>query len=408
MLSAQLLLAVLQQYNVTQKNIWVAYSGGVDSHALLVLAKKCFPNVRAIHINHGTRAEDVQWQAHCTNVCEQLNLLLHSITVNATCKPAQSQEDAERSARRKAWQELLGTEDVLLVAHHAEDQAETILYRLLRGAGPQGLSGMQACTKLGAALLLRPLLHVSKQEILAFAKAQNLSWLEDISNQDNAFDRNYIRNMIMPLLQQRWPHATQSITRSGTICAQMIQGMAPLTNSKLNSMLTKDAALELKSFVQEDLVWQQEVLRAWLRMHDIIPSMQQLNLLKKQVIAARIDAMPELQIGAKVIKRSRNKLYVLDANEPQNTEFAADWDLTSNLSLPSGQVLQPQQVFTQPILDKLRTQHVYVRMGVLGRKAKKIFQEHAIPTWERNRYPLVFANNRLVGVVGLWSSKRLV
>lgn len=409
MLNSQLLLELdaLDNLQTNYQTIWVAYSGGVDSHVLLDLAAKSFRNVRAVHINHGTHADDDQWQQHCQLICSKLDIPLDCIKIAATPHCKQSYETAARNARRNAWKNLLSPQDLLLVAHHADDQAETILYRLLRGTGPHGLTGMHSYSKVGKATLFRPLLNTTKQEILAYAAAQKLNWIADRSNQDNAIDRNYIRNEVMPLLQARWPQGVTSINRAGTICAQMLQEIEPQAAAKLDTML-EDAALNLTQFSQQTLFWQQELLRAWLKQHGLVPSMQQLKLLQQQVIGARIDAMPQLHIGSKIIKRSKNKLFVLSANNQPDPEFSIAWDVTKSLQLPNGQCLQPEQVFTNlDMISKLSQAEVTVRMGVLGRKAKKVFQQHAVPPWERGNYPLVFANDRLVSIVGLWNTSRL-
>lgn len=410
MLNLQLLLELDARDNLQRKyqTIWVAYSGGVDSHVLLELAAKSFSNVRAVHVNHGAHPDDDQWQQHCAMICAQLNVPLHSIKVEANPKPKQSYETAARNARRNAWKDLLTADDLLLVAHHADDQAETILYRLLRGTGPRGLTGMQMYSKIGNATLLRPLLNTSKQEILAYAQAQQLNWIVDRSNQDNSIDRNYIRNNIMPQLQARWPQAANNINRAGAISGQMLQEIEPQVAVKLASMLFEDA-IDLTKLAKENEFWQQELLRAWLKQHSLIPSMQHLKMLKNQVINARIDAMPRLHIGNKIIKRSGNKLFVLEPETTEQPEFFAVWDISQSLALPNGQSLQAEQVFEDSdIISKLAQTEVTVRMGVLGRKAKKVFQQHAIPPWERMNYPLVFANERLVSVVGLWRSTRLI
>lgn len=383
--------------------IWVAYSGGVDSHVLLHIAKQSFANVRAIHVNHNLQGADDQLQQHCTLICEQLNIPLHICKVSATPQTGQSPEDAARIARRNAWQQVLAPGDLLLLAHHADDQAETILFRLLRGAGAKGLSGMRQSSKLDQITLLRPLLNFTKAELIAYAKQHNLQWLQDPSNQDETIDRNYIRQQIMPMLQQRWPAAVQNINRAGEICADLVRCVAPQVIAKLQGML-EDGALDLKSFNAQSKFWQQELLRAWLQQHALVPSAKQLSIIMQQVIAARIDAKPQLKLGNKIMRRSKNKLYILEAM-PSSAVFEQSWDLQQDLQLPDGRHLEAKQVFKDAQqIAYLSHQEVVVRTGTWGRKAKKIFQQHSIPPWERSQYPLVFANKRLVTIVGLWTS----
>jgi len=291
-----------------KSNIWVAYSGGVDSHVLLRLAATNLNNVHAVHINHNLSNDDAQWQQHCEQVCSQLNIPLKCITVDAQPKKKQSPEQAARLARRKAWQAFLTADDVLFVAHHAEDQAETILYRLFRGTGPKGLCGMKAHSKIGGASIFRPLLNISKQTILNYAQQNKLNWSVDETNWGVNYSRNYIRNIIMPLVSKRWPAATTNINRAGDLCAQLLQVVDPVIAQKLTLIYgANNSELELAKLADFPEFIQIELLRAWLQLHDLTPSLQQINILRKQVIAAKIDASPKLVIGHKLIRRSNNK-----------------------------------------------------------------------------------------------------
>jgi len=360
MLTTQWFTASVSTEASRQRQIWVAYSGGVDSHVLLDLARRSFPNARAVHINHGLSTFDDQWQQHCEMVCAALDVPLQCIRVNAIAKPGQSQENIARIARRNAWRSMLIENDILLIAHHAEDQAETILYRLLRGAGPKGLSGIKSRTKLGAAILLRPLLDITKQQILEYAQINNLNWVQDQTNDSNSFDRNYIRNTILPVMLQRWPAAIANINRASELCDRAASLISQQAAAKLHNILLTDNTLDLIKLSQESQHWQHEVLRLWLARCDITPSLQQLEIICSEVIGARIDAQPAYIIANWLLKRSNNKLYLL-----------------KNEALP---------------------------ISIHGRKAKKIFQQHGIPPWERAKYPLVFADDKLVAIVGLWTA----
>ncbi len=394
--------------NITSnKNIWVAYSGGVDSHVLLKLASQAFPKVHAVHINHGLSSNANIWQRHCETVCVGLNIKLHCINVNAKPKAKQSPEDAARIARRAAWQNLLTSEDILLLAHHADDQAETILYRLFRGTGPKGLSGMALQSKLGVVSLFRPLLAIGKQDILKYAAKNKLAYISDESNIDNKYDRNYIRNQLLPHITQRWPAAVANINRAGKLNLQLLDCVKPVVQEKLISVLGKNnRELNLIKLQEFSELWRTEILRAWLQLANINPSFKQINLIKQQVIAAKIDANPRLNLDGVSVRRSNNKLYILTSVSTAEL-FEAVWNLNQVLTLPGGAELTIQQISAQPeFINKLHTQQVTVKLGAHGSKAKKIFQQFAIPAWERDKYPLVFANGRLVAIVGLWVNAR--
>lgn len=324
----------------TQK-IWIGYSGGVDSHVLLHIVSQHY-KVHAVHINHGLSPNADQWQQHCENICTALNVPLTCIKVNAKPAKGQSPEAAAREARYSAWQQIVAAPDVLLTAHHADDQAETILYRLLRGTGPKGLTGIQSKVVIKNVNVLRPMLELTKAEILQYATEHDLCWINDESNSNTDYDRNFIRQTIMPLLKQRWS-ATDNINRAGKLCENLL----------IN--LETPEILDLK-------FWQQQTVRAWLHKHDLQVSKQQLDTIINEVINAEADAQPQFKIGSKVIRRNRDKLYVLN----QNAVAQAD--------------------------------------RVHGRKAKKIFQQHGIPPWQRGDYGLVFdGENRLIAITGLWA-----
>jgi len=403
MLTSSWFVDCCKQVTDHKENIWVAYSGGVDSHVLLSLAVANFSNVRAVHINHNLGPDDHLWQQHCEQVCRQLNIPLECITVNAKVKYRQSPEEAARLARRKAWLGLITSQDLLLLAHHADDQAETILYRLFRGTGPKGLGGMRQQVKIGETTLFRPLLHVSKQEILDYAHQQNLVWAYDQTNSSTNYDRNYIRNQIMPLLTKRWLKAISNINRAGELCAQLLHVVEPVIAEQLASIYgANNSEIEISKLHEFSDYIIIELLRAWLQAHGLTPSLNQINLIQKQVIAAKVDAKPKFCIEGKVIRRSNNKLYISN-NENQGAEiqqeiFEQEWDLKSELALPNGQFLNPDQ-FAQ-----LRGQKVLVKLGRHGRKAKKIFQEHNIPPWERAKYPVILADEHVVCIVGLWNA----
>lgn len=389
-------------------NVWVAYSGGVDSHVLLHLAQQYFPNLRAIHINHNLTDEDQLFAQHCKQTCANLNIPLECVNVNVQIAPGLSFETAARQARREAWKNILSENDLLLLAHHADDQAETILYRLLRGAGPHGLTGMREQTKLGKSYIWRPFLSINKQDLLCYAQMQRLNWIKDTTNTNTNYDRNYLRNNVMPILLQRWPHAMQNINRAGLLANQLLTSMQPLLAEKLESAINQDQTLNLAIFNTESEAWQFEILRAWLAKHHIVTSLKRLTIILNEVIGARKDAMPQLLLCRKLIKRSNNKLFILDVKRQQNTQYELNWNIQSDLQLPCGAYLRLSDVSTQKsFIDKIAALPITVRKGKLGRKAKKIFQQYAIPPWQRSDYPLLFANDRLIGIVGLWCSNRI-
>ena len=216
------LLNALPRTGVTR--YWLAYSGGLDSHALLhamhgLRAQQRGIILCAVHVHHGLRPEADQWAAHCMSVCAALEIPCQVLHVQARPAAGESPEDAARCARYQALRDVIGAGDCLLTAHHQDDQAETLLLQLLRGAGVAGLAGMPACAAFGTGLLARPLLSHSRAELRAYAERHGLHWVEDGSNAETGYDRNYLRHEILPRLRARWPATAAVLTRSAGHCA---------------------------------------------------------------------------------------------------------------------------------------------------------------------------------------------
>ena len=203
--------------------LYLGFSGGVDSHVLLHLcASIASLNAKlvAIYVHHGLQVEADFWAEHCQRTCEALGVACQIVRVNAQPIQGQSPEEAARNARYDALKAFVQSNDVLLIAQHREDQLETVLLQLFRGSGLKGLSAMPACIPFGSGTLLRPLLDVSKQAINSYAIAHELSWIEDPSNLSSDYDRNFLRNEVLPLLKQRWPAVDKTVSRSAKHCAE--------------------------------------------------------------------------------------------------------------------------------------------------------------------------------------------
>ena len=186
----------------------VAFSGGVDSHVLLHLLasqRETLPgSLGAVHVNHHIQQHAGDWEVHCRSVCEELDIPCHFLRVDGKARRGESPEAAARTARYRALADWLPADAVLLTGQHRDDQAETLLLQLLRGAGPRGLAAMPVVTELGNGRLVRPLLALRRADILDYAHQHRLRWVEDPSNADTRYDRNLLRHRVMPLLQQHW------------------------------------------------------------------------------------------------------------------------------------------------------------------------------------------------------------
>jgi len=401
--------------------VWVAYSGGCDSHVLLHLLAELRQRhtfeLKAVYVNHGLSPNAVAWGEHCQIVCANLNVELVSLQVDATPKNGASPEAAARNARYQAITDLLQTNEYLCTAHHQDDQAETLLLQLLRGAGPKGLAGMPQASVLGKATQLRPLLGFSQAQLKAYAEQHGLHWIEDESNSDTGFNRNYLRHEIMPLLRQRWPSADATITRSANNCAEAAALIDVLAEQDYQQVKAEDSTeLLISRLLELDKARLKNVLRYWIRRADLpLPSDKKLQHIISDVLQAAEDKTPLVHWPGAEVRRYNNRLYVMSPLPEFDASQVIPWhDLTQPLALPDGRWLSCEETEQKPALDPevLESGQVTIRFRQGGevcqpagcehhKSLKQIFQEYHVPTWQRPRAPLLHVDNTLVAVIGV-------
>jgi tRNA(Ile)-lysidine synthase len=393
----------------------VAYSGGVDSHVLLHLladgAEPDDPALSALHVNHGLQAQATAWQSHCQTVCDRLQLPLECLSVRVERRPRVGLERAARDARYDAFARAIGHGDVLLLAHHQDDQAETVLLRLLRGAGPDGLAGIPPSRALGAGRLLRPLLGVSRQQILDYARAAGLQWIEDPSNADPAQDRNYLRLQVMPRLESRWPGCAARLARAAELVTEQNALSARLTGDDLDERAGRDRfgqdCLALEGLAAWPAGRLRKLLRAWLRAVDgPQTSREQLDTLEHQLLHPRPGARVCLRLGDRELRRYRARLYLVQAAAAPATDAVVPIDGPGDVDLGVAGVLRLRTV-EDGGLRPGRRMEVRFRQGSLrcrradeavSRSLKRQLQELGVPPWLRSRLPLVYVDGELAAL----------
>lgn len=384
---------IKQITNNNIRTIWIGFSGGLDSSVLLYLSNLIFNNnynLNALHINHNVNKNAKIWQQHCYNICKQLNINFYCAEVQADPKQTKELglEAALRIARQKIWQKFIKTNEYLLLAHHLNDQAETLFLRLLRGAGLTGISAIHPIAKLGDINIIRPLLYFTKQELANFAQQHNINYIIDPSNNNINFTRNFLRHKIMPIIQHKWPEYLNNINRTiGHLqkSDQFIKMQANIAllqcykNSKVNNILLIDQLLKFDSFLQT------EILRLFITKQKFhAPDTEKLNKIYTEIIAAKKDRQPQLNLKQYVIYRYRNQLYVYSTefikNQQLNRKYFGFKTKLEDLDIYFGDYIQD--------------------IGM--QQAKKIFQKKGIPPWQRKDYPLVFQQGKLIAIIGLW------
>ncbi|MHC5177811.1 tRNA lysidine(34) synthetase TilS [Serratia rhizosphaerae] len=413
--SNQLITRVAEQLG-TCRQLLLAFSGGLDSSVLLhVLTqlRRRHPELqlRALHVHHGLSRFADRWVMHCQQQCDAWRVPLTVRHVQLDPR-AGGIEAAARDARYQALQTALQPGESLLTAQHLDDQCETFLLALKRGSGPAGLSAMAACGALGEHVLLRPLLGVSRQQLEHYAKQHQLDWIDDDSNQDARFDRNFLRLQILPLLQQRWPHFAEATARSASLCAEQEQLLDELLAEQLQTLLDDERSLAIDGLSACSAARRFALLRRWIAGFAVsMPAREQLQRVWGEVALARRDAEPQLRLGNYQIRRFRQRLYLLPPLADLRDQCLA-WPDEAPLALPGGLGVLSREGGPDTVRAPLPQQHVSVRFGVSGtlrivgrahsRSAKKLWQELGIPPWQRERIPLLYYDDQLIAAPGVF------
>ena len=401
----------------TDKKIWVAFSGGVDSHVLLHLLVHHLDlsseQLGAIHVDHGLHPSSKIWAQQCAEVANSFNVEFKLLTVKVKNSDKLGMEAAAREARYYALQNAVEEDDLLLTAQHQDDQAETVLLQLFRGAGPKGLSAMAQSSKLANVSLIRPLLTVSQYDIHAYAEAHQLKWIEDPSNSETQWNRNYIRHYLWPIIKNRWPSAAKTISRSAEHCAETSALLAQLakqdcTLSSIEPLADSYSIPALLSLPQSRL---RNVLRHLMIWNNhLLPSADILQSIIDDLCLAKQDSDPLISWTGVELRRYQNRLYRMSqlSIHDNNQQIECNYDHT--IKLNNGRVLEwikaigkgvnKAQATTLKIQFRQGGERIKPQGSHHHKSLKHLFQEWQIPPWQRDRIPLVFCGDELVAVMG--------
>lgn len=388
----------------------VALSGGLDSTVLLHLlaAMTDRPALRAIHVHHGLQPVADAWPEHCQRLCDSLGVEL--LVRHVTVEEGASLEQTARNARYAAFSEVLRDGEVLLTGQHREDQAETLLLRLLRGAGLRGLMAMRGLRQLGDAWLLRPLLDSSRDELLRYARDRGLDWIEDPSNGDIRFTRNYLRQEVLPALSSRWPQVSRTLARTADHLAEAGELLDALASGDLAQAQTQGdfpwlglPSLHLPGLLRLSPARQRNALRFWLACFTRLPDADHWagwDALRD----ARPDASPIWKLADGELHRAGERIYWLSGEWLGAPDGAECWkDPPLALELPgNGFVIlkgnKPGETLRIAYRQGGESMHI---AGRGHRDLKRLLNERGVPAFVRGRLPLLFAGDRLVAVANL-------
>lgn len=393
-------------------SLCVAFSGGMDStvllFALVQLAKRnSMPPLRAIYIHHGLQEAAQSWPAHCQQLCDELQVPLTVVEVKVAATA--SVEQAARVARYVAFEQHLHNNEVLLMAQHQDDQAETLLFRLMRGTGVAGLRGIPMTRGLQQGHVVRPLLQVSHQQLLDYAQQQHLRWIEDPSNAADDFDRNYLRHHVVPALKSRWPAMQQSLQRTAQHMQEAQQLLDELAIEDLQQVQIEPVldwltvpCLDLNKIRGLSLVRQKNLLRYWLTPFTLLPDSAHWAGWET-MRDAQLDAQPIWRLATGALQRSQNRLYYLTQfwleNPPAldlTISSAGRYKLPGNgYLLVNGNLSEPLQVCYRQGAER------FFIDGRGHRDLKRLLQEYAVPVFVRSRLPVLFLRQQPVALANV-------
>ena len=401
---------------------WVAYSGGVDSTVLLDAAARTFAGrasscLAAVHVNHGLHPDAGKWEHHCRETAARLGIRIEVRRVVVdTGRDTGGIEAAARAARHAAFGEVVSPGEPVLLAHQRDDQAETVLLRILRGAATAGIAAMRPEVRVGGLKLVRPFIAVPRSAILAYAAERRLSWVEDPGNRADAHDRNYVRHHVVPTLTSRWPAAAATLARLADRThesASMLDDLAALDLAAARGRAPDTLSAAAISALPPPRA--ANAVRSWLvSRHRIAPPPRRwLRVVVEEVAAARADGRPEAVRAGIWVRRYRGDLHSGSGAAVPRTPASTAWRLDgAGLELAHGRLAaSPSEGAGLASARIPATVEVRFRTGgercrPAGREVTKplkvLFQEHAVPPWERGTRPLVYAGDDLAAVPGLF------
>lgn len=412
----------ISRYQPNQNQFLIGFSGGLDSTVLLALfaklrEKQPHLQLRAIHIHHGLSLNADVWATHCQSVCQQFAIPF--ILEKVQLKNGMGIEAAARQARYLAIQRHIQTNELLATAHHQQDQVETFFLALKRGSGVAGLSAMKAQNTIFNLRIFRPLLGFSRQQLVQYAQDNQLQWIEDESNQDNQYERNFLRNQVLPLFRQRWTYFDQAVQRSAQHCEEQQQLLTELLQAELQEHTSKkDRTFSLEHFSKWSSLKQKALLRLWLmELQQPMPSTKQLEQIIQDVIYAESDRVPQFHLDNQMLRRYRDKLYLTDIFSDLR-KIIVPVVLDQKIHLPDnlGEICISKspdglQVTWREYhhLLPLTIAPISIRFSYSGsvrhanginQDIKKCWQAHNVPVWLRQRTPLIFYGEHFQCAVG--------
>ena len=403
-----------------RKRFLIAYSGGLDSHVLLhlmvCLQEEAGYSIRAVHVNHNIQRESRNWAGHCRDTCRTLGVELELVDVDAGRPGKESPESWARHKRYAAIGNILEEREILLTAHHRDDQLETLLLRLFRGSGVLGLASMRAVRPFAKGLHARPLLQHSREQLSAYAGNRNLNWIEDPSNADTRLDRNFVRHEVLPVIKNRWPSLALPVTRAIQVFSETQELLDEVAGQDLQVCSTqKPDVLAVDPLQRLSTPRQKNTVRYWCRTLDLpAPDSRQLSRIVSEAIPARHDSNAQVRWSGAELHRFGSYVQLIAPPGGFDKSAIRAWDFKSPCRLDFGELTAVEGYgngLKKELCSGARVEIRYrcggEKIRLPGRtcrhKLKKLFQENATPPWLRERVPLIYVGDRLAMAAGFWT-----
>jgi tRNA(Ile)-lysidine synthase len=378
------------------------------------------PRVRAVHVHHGLHPNADKWTEHCATIAAQLHVPLTVLRVKVARPRGASLEAAARDARYEALATELWPGEVLLTAHHEDDQLETVFLQLMRGAGIAGMAAMPEVTHFAQGVLARPLLTRSRADLEAWATSQALTWIDDDTNADEQLDRNYLRRRVLPVIRARWPSVAASVARTARHAAEAKRLLDTLALADVERA-SNGPALSVQHLRILDPDRRRNALRFWIaRSGFTLPDTRRLDEITGPLLEARPDANPQVQWNGTLVQRhadllsvqSKSATPVATATQVEDTDW--NWRARSRVELgaargalsiepdPHGPIDLDSLPDTLTIRTRRGGERLRPSRGRPTKTLKSLFQEARLPLADREHIPLIFRGDYLVAAADRW------
>ena len=373
-----------------------------------------FP-LSAIHINHQLQPQSDGWAAQCTKLCSewQIPILVEKVVVE---KSGHGLESDARAARYRLFEQQLQQGDILLQGHHADDQAETVIMRLMRGSGVRGLAAIPVQRPLGQGRVIRPLLACSRQQIIDYARNHNLSWIEDPSNRDLTIERNLIRHEIMPSLETQRNGVKRALVRSAEQLLESAELLDQLAELDLQTVRLASRQLDCEQLSKLERGRCRNLLRYWITNNGFLaPSSMVIDRIIDEGLFSRADAHPLIGWFGAEVRRYRNRLYLMQRVPTPVSHTPVKWQPQGELQLgeglgtlkafeSAGKGIRTTLLEGREVTVRWREGGERIRpMGRSGHHSlKNLFQETGLPPWIRENHPLIYIGDELAAIPNLY------